>query len=128
VERAEIFRDEISLQSIVAKFYDREEVISVLQATEGRVLSGMDKMVTADLIVSGGVVLTAPAKGIELQLDQLNWKAKEKKFVSDGFVKETTEEAIITGQGLEATADLSKIVIKKIKGYTRLKGVVCDAE
>jgi len=127
-ERAEIFKDEISLKSIKVKFYAEKKVISILEATEGKVLAGMDKMITADLIVSGEVVLIAPGKGIKLELNELRWNAKEKKFISDGFVKETTEEAIIVGKGLEATADLSKIVIKEIKGHTRLEGTVCDAE
>lgn len=128
VSLAEIFKNKVCLETITIKFYEQKKVVSILKADKGEISAGLNEMAAADIIVSGRVLLSAPAKGIELQLDHLRWKAKEKKFVSAGSVKEITKEAIITGNGLEATADLSKVVIKDIKGHTRLEGAVCNAE
>ena len=48
------------------------------------------------------------------------WKRKDKKIYSTKFVKITTAEEIIMGEGLEANEDFSDYVIKKVKGIIKV--------
>jgi len=60
-------------------------------------------------------------KGEQLNTEQLIWDEQTEKLRSDVFVKITTPEQIIFGDGLEADQNFSSYRIKKIKGTIKLK-------
>ncbi|MFM2207509.1 MAG: hypothetical protein RL213_1484 [Bacteroidota bacterium] len=55
-------------------------------------------------------------KGEQLNTDHLVWDERAKKLRSDGFVKITTPDEIIYGNGMEANQDFSQYRIFNIKG------------
>ena len=55
-------------------------------------------------------------KGEQLNTEHLVWDEKQEKLLSDEFVKITTKDEIIFGNGFEANQDFSKYRIFKIKG------------
>lgn len=59
-------------------------------------------------------------KGEKLNTEQLIWLQDSAKIYSDEFVKITTENEIIMGEGLEANQDFSQWKIHKIKGIINL--------
>ena len=56
------------------------------------------------------------ADGDSLNSEHLIWNAKTQKILSDDFVKITTEDEIIYGDGFEANQDFTNYNIKHIKG------------
>lgn len=60
-------------------------------------------------------------KGDKLNTEELVWNQKSQKISSDKFVKITTKDEIIFGDGFESNQDLSNYKIKKIRGTIRLK-------
>lgn len=60
-------------------------------------------------------------KGEKLNTEHLIWNEDSAKIYSDKFVKITTEDEIITGEGMEANQDFSKWKIFKIKGIINIK-------
>ena len=59
--------------------------------------------------------------GEKLNTEQLTWDEQKQKIVSNAFVKITTAEEIITGNGLEANQDFTQYEIKEITGTIRLE-------
>lgn len=59
-------------------------------------------------------------KGERLNTEHLVWDQGEKKLYSEVFVKITTKEEVIYGDGFEANEDFTKYRIKKIKGTINL--------
>jgi LPS export ABC transporter protein LptC len=60
-------------------------------------------------------------KGEKLNTEHLVWDQKNQKLFSSDFVKITTAEEVIYGDGFEANEDFTKYRIKKIKGIINLK-------
>ncbi len=60
------------------------------------------------------------AKGEKLNTEHLVWDEKKEKLTSDEFVKITTKDEIIYGNGFEANQDFSKYKIFNIKGTISL--------
>lgn len=60
-------------------------------------------------------------KGEQLNTEHLIWNEDSSKIYSDEFVKITTEDEIIMGEGMEANQDFSKWKIYKIKGTINVK-------
>lgn len=60
-------------------------------------------------------------KGEKLNTEHLIWYEDSSKIYSDEFVKITTEDEIIMGEGMEADQDFSKWKIFKIKGTINVK-------
>lgn len=61
------------------------------------------------------------AKGEKLNTEELIWDEQKKVLYSNAFVKITTAEEIIYGNGMEANEDFSDYVIKKITGKVKVK-------
>ena len=61
--------------------------------------------------------------GEKLNTEHLIWDEQKKKITSDAFVKITTADEILMGEGLESNQSFTKYRIKKIKGTIRLKDV-----
>jgi lipopolysaccharide assembly outer membrane protein LptD (OstA) len=49
------------------------------------------------------------------------WNQAEKKIYATGFVRITTPDEIIYGNGLEAKEDFSEYTIKKVTGTVKIK-------
>ena len=61
-------------------------------------------------------VVVINRNGEKLNTEHLIWDADSKKIYTDEFVKITTKEEIIFGDGLEANEDFTKYKILNIKG------------
>lgn len=66
-------------------------------------------------------VVVVNEKNEKLNTEHLVWNERTKKIYSDEFVKITTADEIIYGNGLEADQDFSSYKIKKIKGTINIK-------
>ena len=66
-------------------------------------------------------VVVFNSKGEQLNSEQLFWDEKKELIYSDVFVKITTKDEIIVGEGLESNQDFSKYTFKKIKGTIQIK-------
>jgi len=61
-------------------------------------------------------VVVVNKKGETLNTEHLIWDERKEKLISDAFVKITTKDEVIFGDGLEANQDFSKYKIFNIKG------------
>jgi LPS export ABC transporter protein LptC len=66
-------------------------------------------------------VVVVNEKGEKLNTEQLIWNAITKKIITNAFVKITTKDEIIWGDGLEANEDFSSYEIKNVKGQLSIK-------
>lgn len=66
-------------------------------------------------------VVIVNEKNEKLNTEHLVWNEKTKKIYSDKFVKITTPEEIIYGNGFEADQDFSRYKILNIKGTINIK-------
>jgi lipopolysaccharide export system protein LptC len=60
-------------------------------------------------------------KGEMLETEKLSWIEKDAKIRTDGLVKITTANEIITGFGLEADEDFSNYTIQQISGIVNVE-------
>ena len=68
-----------------------------------------------------GNVIVVNEKGDKLNTEHLIWNSTTKKIYTNEFVKITTKDEVIWGDGLEANEDFSKYEIKQVKGQIALK-------
>jgi LPS export ABC transporter protein LptC len=61
------------------------------------------------------------AKGEKLNTEEIIWDESKKIIYSNAFVKITTADEIIWGNGMEANEDFSDYVIKKVIGKVKVK-------
>ncbi|MCH8330090.1 MAG: LPS export ABC transporter periplasmic protein LptC [Bacteroidetes bacterium] len=66
-------------------------------------------------------VVVLNTKGERLNTEELIWHEEEQKISSDKFVKITTPEEIIYGDGFESNQDFTNYRIKKIRGTIAIK-------
>lgn len=66
-------------------------------------------------------VVIVNSKGEVLHTEHLVWVQDSVKIYTDEFVKITTTDEIIMGEGMEANQDFTKWKIRKIKGIINLK-------
>lgn len=65
-------------------------------------------------------VVVINENGDRLETEHLIWDEKKEKLISDDFVKITTKDEIIFGNGFEANQDFTKYKIFNIKGTISL--------
>lgn len=100
-------------------FYDEErKESSKLTANYG---IGYDSGNGMERMEATNNVVVINEKGEKLNTEHLIWDAVRKKIVTDKFVKITTKEEVIWGDGLEANQDFSEYVIKNVKGQISVK-------
>ncbi len=68
-----------------------------------------------------GNVIVINEKGEKLNTEHLTWNAFTKKIYTDDFVKITTKDQVIWGDGMEADQDFSEYKIKNVKGEIDIK-------
>jgi LPS export ABC transporter protein LptC len=61
------------------------------------------------------------AKGEKLNTEEIIWDEQKKIIYSNAFVKITTADEIIWGNGMEANEDFTDYVIKKVIGKVKVK-------
>lgn len=66
-------------------------------------------------------VVVVNSKGEKLETEHLIWDERDQKLKSEAFVKITTEEEVIYGNGFEANQDFSRYRIFNIKGIISVK-------
>ena len=68
-----------------------------------------------------GNVVVVNLKGDRLNTEHLTWNSQTKKVYTDEFVKITTKDEVIWGNGLTANEDFSEYEIKHVKGTIAVK-------
>ncbi len=86
---------------------DGNKVVTVLKAPSGKIDTNNNDFFTI------GKTILKTEKNETLECEKLVYKSSLNKIFSDCNVKLTREDAIITGKGIEATPDLSSIIIKE---------------
>ncbi|MEJ2616476.1 MAG: LPS export ABC transporter periplasmic protein LptC [Ignavibacteriaceae bacterium] len=100
--------------NITVDFYDEEGQIStVLTAKRGKVNDA-----TNDLYAFDSVVVVSDS-GTTLKTDELMWRNKDRKIVSDKFVTILSPKEKIQGYGFESDQSLKNYVIYNITYVTR---------
>jgi len=97
-------------------FYDEKmRIQSQLTAGYGISYDASDEMIARNNVVVTNI------NDEKLETEELIWNQKTEKIHSDKFVKITTRDEIIFGEGFESNQDISNYKIKKIRGTIRLK-------
>ncbi len=95
-------------------FYNDEQVkTTTLTSKRGRVNDA-----TEDLYAMDSVVAVSDS-GVTLKTEELEWRNKDKKIVSDKFVTITSKKEIIQGYGFVSDQHLQNYVINNITYVTR---------
>ncbi len=71
-------------------------------------------------------VVVINEKGDKLNTEHLTWNALTKKIYTDKFVKITTKDEVIWGDGLDANQDFSQYQIKNVKGQINIKDGIAN--
>ena len=96
-------------------FYnDDREVESKLEADYGIKYKKEEKM------IARGDVILINSKGEKLNGEELIWEQSKGKIYSDKFVKVTTADEVIYGNGFESNEDFSEYKVLKIKGVVQV--------
>lgn len=66
-------------------------------------------------------VVVVNIDGDILETDELIWEKSQRKIYSDKWVKVTTPDEVIFGNGLVANEDFTNYTVKKIRGIINLK-------
>lgn len=74
-----------------------------------------------DEMIARNNVIVVNLKGKKLETEELIWDQKKEKIYSNKFVKITTEDEIIFGEGMESNQTFTEYKIKKIKGTINVK-------
>lgn len=99
------------------QFYsDSMKVQSDLTAGYGISYDKSDQMIARNNVVVNNIY------GEKLETEELIWDQNTEKISSEKFVKITTRDEIIFGDGFESNDDLSNYKIKKIRGTLQVTG------
>lgn len=97
-------------KGVEIEFYNDQQVTSNLTADYAIHFEEQGKM------EAKGNVILINELGEKLNTEHLIWDEKKKKIYSYEFVKITTKDEIIMGEGFESNQSFTKFKIKKIKG------------
>ena len=109
-------------EGILVYFYDSLEQVSSSLTAERAVFNQKTHIFDA----RGNVVVKNLEKNQQLNTEHLIWNQEKGKILSDEFVKITTEEQIIMGEGLEANESFETYQINKITGTITLQDAEMD--
>lgn len=99
-------------------FYDDNgKASSQLSAGYGKVIQLPDN----NIMEARRNVVVVNERNEKLNTEHLTWNQKEGNIKSDAYVKITTADEVLMGEGLESNQDFTKYSIKKLKGTIRLK-------
>jgi LPS export ABC transporter protein LptC len=98
----------VDAKTVRIEFFDKEgKRFSTLVARQGKVHQR-----TNDLEARGNVVVTTES-GIRMETDSLRWQNRVGKIVSDGFVKVTRKNDVVTGYGFESDPSLDHFHLRR---------------
>ncbi len=109
-------KNEKLLKGVKISFYNEEEIkTSTLTAKRGKIDDRTQDMYAIDSVVA------VSDSGVTLTTDELIWKNKEQKIVTDKFVKIISQDEIIEGYGFESDQNLKNYTIFDITYVTTLE-------
>ncbi len=103
-------------EGIEVLFYDSLQKITTT-LTSNYAINRIDQ----NIMEAKNDVVVVNEKKERLNTEHLIWQQDSAKIYTDEFVKITTADEILMGEGLEANEDFSKYKILKIKGIINLK-------
>ncbi len=102
------------LDGVKIIFYNKEgKPTSRLTSKKGKI----DEL-TQDMYAIDSVVATNDSSHVKLETDELMWRKKDKKIVTDKFVRITSDEEIIEGYGFESDQQIKNYVIRNVTYQT----------
>ncbi|MBK7104213.1 MAG: LPS export ABC transporter periplasmic protein LptC [Ignavibacteriae bacterium] len=109
-------KNEKYLEGVIVDFYnDKEQKTSRLTSKKGRVDD-----ITQDMYAIENVIAKSDS-GVTLTTEELVWKNKSKKIVTDKFVKIVSDKEIIEGYGFESDQGLRNYTIFDITYVTNVE-------
>ncbi|WP_242926313.1 LPS export ABC transporter periplasmic protein LptC [Pontibacter vulgaris] len=109
--------DGVFPKGIYVEFYEKPgQMSSTIKANYGK--QDRNKEI---YLVRGNVVVNNILKGEKLETEELYWDKRKAEIYTDKFVKITTPDEVLMGQGLRANQDFSKYKILKPTGIINLK-------
>jgi LPS export ABC transporter protein LptC len=106
-------KNEKELVGVKIKFYNDQEVqTSQLTSKKGRIDDNTQDMYAIDSVIA------VSDSGVTLTTDELVWKNKTRKIVTDKFVKIVSDKEIIEGYGFESDQNLNNYTIFDITYVT----------
>ncbi len=103
-------------EGVIVYFYDRHgNIENTLSANYGIMYDNTGEMLAREQVVAQNV------QNEKLETEELIWNEQKEKIYSDKFVKITTQDEVIYGDGFESNQDFTNYEIKKIKGQINLK-------
>jgi len=107
------------LTNVKVEFFNSSGVkTSQLISKRGRIEDVSQNMYAID-----SVVATNDSANVKLESDELMWRKKDSKIVSDKFVRITTETEVIEGYGLVSDQSIENYVIKNVTYQTTTSSV-----
>ena len=103
-------------KGIAVNFYDSLQKITTTLTANYAI-----NKVSENIMEAKNDVVVINEKGDKLNTEHLIWRQDSSKIYTHEFVKITTKDEIIMGEGLEANQDFSKYKILKVKGTIQLK-------
>ncbi|MDX2002383.1 MAG: LPS export ABC transporter periplasmic protein LptC [Chitinophagales bacterium] len=91
-------------------YNDSMKIESKLSANYGIAYEQKEELMVRDNVVIVNV------EGRKLNSEELIWKRRDRKIYSDKYVKITTKQEIIYGEGFESNEDFSQYEIKHVRG------------
>ena len=108
-DKKETFLD----QNIKVDFYDQNEVqTTTLTSVKGRVDETTNNLYAMDSVV-------VSSDSVTIKTDEMMWRNKDRKIVSDKFVTVISPQEEIQGYGFESDQNLNNYVIYNITYVTR---------
>lgn len=131
----------VKLEAPVIERYHQDEQKAVF--TQGIAVEFFDKLGAVDSRITANWAVQYEKKGImearndvvvvnrkgeKLNTEHLVWNRKTQEISSDAFVKITTPEEIIYGDGLKANEDFTQYEVQHIKGIIQVEDELEDQE
>jgi LPS export ABC transporter protein LptC len=107
--------DAIFPQGFFVEFYEDGKLTSTLKANYGEL-----KRTTSMYEARGNVVMKNLAKKESMETEELFWDQARDRIFTDKFVKITTPERVIMGQGLETNQSFFPYTFQKVTGTIEL--------
>jgi len=100
-------------QNIKVEFYDKQEIhTTTLTSIKGRVDESTNNLYAIDSVV-------VSSDSVTIKTDEMMWRNKDRKIVSDKFVTVISPQEEIQGYGFESDQNLNNYVIYNITYVTR---------
>ena len=106
-------RETLLDQNIKADFYDQQEIhTTTLTSKNGRVDESTNNLFAKDSVV-------VKSDSVTIKTDEMMWRNRDRKIVSDKFVKVISPKEVIEGYGFESDQSLKNYIIYNITYVTR---------